>query len=98
MACSPRIKVSFEIKVPFSAESMRNVPMDSSLPSSLTPRSRKPVHSPESCRLRSNQPIALQIPRYGNCACGMNDAAEDLFSHQLIVKTRQITIIVVFKD
>src|ERR1700674_5021588 len=53
------MSVSEETSVPFIAESIRKVPVVSSFPSTLTPFSRKPVHSPESWRLRSNKLISF---------------------------------------
>src|SRR5579862_5913734 len=86
-ACSPRISVPLETNVPFIAESIRKVPEDSSLPSSLTPRSRNPVHSADSCCLCSNHRHAMPRPF----------ALELLFSHELAIQPGQIGSVVVLK-
>src|SRR5208282_954926 len=86
-ACSPRMSVPSQARVPFMCESIRRVPGDSSFPSSRTPFSRKPLHSPESCCLRSN----IRQGTVYSYICS-------LYSSQLVVETSQITIVVVFED
>src|SRR5690348_10415147 len=85
--CSPRINVPAETRVPFIAESIRKVPVDSSLPSNLTPGSRKPVHSADSWCLRSNHRQAMR----------RSLLEELLFSHELAIQAGQISGVVVFK-